>query len=86
MATDFKKAADEFLKTAAGSKLDKKELGKIMDSEDGKKVKNMIEQGDTDLMDAVRKGDMDTLKNTLAGVLQTEEGSRLADQIMKMMK
>jgi len=86
MANDFKKIADELLKTPAGSKLKKDEVHKILDSSDGQKVKQMLESGDTDLLGAVRNGDMDTLKNTLSGILKTEEGARLAGQIMKMMK
>jgi len=86
MANDFKKIADELLKTPAGSKLKKDEVNKILDSSDGRKVKQMIESGDKDLLGAVRKGDIDTLKTTLSGILKTEEGARLADQIMKMMK
>ena len=86
MASDFKKVADEFLKSPAGSKIKKNEFGKIMASSDGKKVKQMLESGDDNLMDAMRKGDTDSLKNTLSKVLATEEGARLADQIMKMMK
>jgi len=86
MANDFKKIADELLKTPAGSKLKKDEVNKILDSSDGQKVKQMLETGDTDLLDAVRKGDMDTLKITLSDILKTEEGARLAGQIMKMMK
>ena len=83
---DFKKVADEFLNSPAGSKLKKDELGKLMGSEDGQKIKKMLESDGTDLMGAVRKGDMDTLKNALSGILKTEEGARLAEQITKMMK
>ncbi|MCL2408976.1 MAG: hypothetical protein FWC96_05095 [Oscillospiraceae bacterium] len=86
MASDFKKVADEFLKSPAGSKIKKDEFGKLMASSDGKKVKQMLESGDDDLMSAVRKGDMDSLKNTLSKVLATEEGARLAGQIVKMIK
>ena len=86
MANDFKKIADELLKTPAGSKLKKDEVNKLLDSSDGQKVKQMLERGDADLLGAVRKGDMDTLKTALAGILKTQEGARLADQIMKMMK
>lgn len=86
MSNDFKKVADEFLKSSAGSKLKKDDFKKIMGSDDGQKVKKMLEGGETDLMGAVRSGDMDTLKTTLESVLKTEEGARLAEKIMKMMK
>ena len=86
MSNDFKKVADEFLKSSSGSKLKKNDFKKIMGSEDGQKIKKMLESGETDLMGAVRSGDMDTLKNALDGVLKTEEGAHLAEKIMKMMK
>ena len=86
MTNDFKKVADELLKAPGSSKLKKDEIKKIMGSEDGQKIKKMLEGDGTDLMGAVRKGDTDTLKNALEGILKTEEGARMAEKIMKMMK
>jgi len=88
MSTDFKKVADDFINSPAGSKLSgrKDELMGLIDSDDGQKVKKMIEGGGVDIMDAVQNGDMKTLKNALSGILSTEEGARIASQVMKMMK
>jgi len=86
MANDFKKIADELLKSPAASKLNKNELKGVLDSQDAQKVKEMIDNSGTDLMGAVKKGNVDSLKDTLSTILKTEEGARLASQIMKMMK
>lgn len=87
MAMDFNKAADDFLKTDAGSKLSgkKEEIGKLIDSPEGQTVRNMLSGDEATIMSAMENGDMDVLKKTLSGILKTEEGSRLAEQLLKMM-
>jgi hypothetical protein len=88
MAIDFGKAASDFMATSAGSKLAGKqdELGQLINSTDGQKVKNMLSGNEANVMAAIENGDMAVLKNTLSNILKTEEGSRLAEQLMKMMK
>jgi len=88
MAIDFGKAASDFMTTSAGSKLAGKqdELGQLINSTDGQKVKNMLSGNEANVMAAIENGDMAVLKNTLSNILKTEEGSRLAEQLMKMMK
>ena len=88
MSTDLKKAAGDFFNSPAGEKLsDKKdEIMGLIDSDDGQKVKKMIEGGGVDIMGALQAGDMKTLKGALSGLLSTEEGARLAGQIMNMIK
>ena len=88
MNNDYSKLADEFLGADAGAKLSGKkgELKNLIDTPDGKSVKKMLESGGVDLKRAAQKGDINTLKETLSGILKTEEGARIAEQIMKMMK
>ena len=72
----FKKIADEFLKSSAASKLNKNELKGVLDSDDAQKVKDILDNSGVDLMSAVKKGNVDSLKGTLSTILKTEEGMR----------
>ena len=85
---DLNKAASDFLSTPAGAKLSGKqeELSKLIDSQEGQKIKNMLSGDESNVMAAIQNGDMAVLKKTLSNILQTEEGSRLAEQLLKMMK
>lgn len=87
MAIDFNKAANDLLNTPAGSKLSGKqdELNKLIDSPEGQKVKDMLSGEETNVMAALEKGDVASLKKTLSNILKTEEGARLAEQLRKMM-
>ncbi len=87
MAMDFNKAANDFLNTDAGSKLSgkKEEIGKLIDSPDGRTVKNLLSGEEGSIMTALENGDTDALKKTLSNILKTEEGSRLAEQLKNMM-
>ncbi len=87
MAMDFNKMSGDILNTPAGAKLAGKqeELGKLIDSPEGRKVKDMLSGDEANVMAAIENGDMAVLKNTLSNILKTEEGSRLAEQILKMM-
>ena len=88
MTNDYSKMADELLTTENGAKLagKKSELSKLINTPDGKSVKKMLESDGVNLKQAVQSGDVGALKETLSGILKTEEGARLAEQIMKMMK
>ncbi|SHH92370.1 hypothetical protein SAMN02745823_01453 [Sporobacter termitidis DSM 10068] len=88
MAIDFNKAANDFMNTPAGAKLSGKqnELNKLIDSTDGQKVKNMLSGKEASVIAAIENGDTNVLKNTLSNILKTEEGSRLAEQLLNMMK
>lgn len=88
MALDLNKAADDFLSTPAGAKLSgkKDELKKLVNSADGQKVKSMLSGNEADVMAAIENGDLAVLQKTLSQILKTEEGSRIADQLMKMMR
>jgi hypothetical protein len=87
MAMDFNKAASDLMKTPAGAKLSGKqeEIGKLIDSPEGQKVKELLNGEEQNVMTALEKGDMAVLKNTLANILSTEEGARLAEQLRQMM-
>ncbi len=87
MAIDLDKVSNDFLNTPAGAKLSgkKEELGKLIDSPEGQKVKDMLSGDEANVMAAIENGDMAVLKKTLSNILKTEEGSRLAEQLLKMM-
>ena len=72
--------AAEFAASRAG------DLGRIVGSSDGKKVKAIMEQDADKLKEAIKSGDMTTLKQTFDGLMKTQEGSRLIGEIQKMMK
>lgn len=85
---DINKAASDFLKTPAGAKLSGKqdEINKLIDSPEGQKVKNMLSGNEANVMSALERGDTAVLKQTLSNILKTEEGARLTEQLLKMMK
>jgi len=62
------------------------DLGRIVSSSDGQKVKALMQQDADKLKQAVQSGDISTLKQTFDGLMQTQEGARLIGEIQKMMK
>ena len=61
-----------------------KELRALAESEDGAKLSAML---DADaLSKAAKSGDSAALRRILGGVLRTEEGKRLAENIRRMME
>ena len=72
--------AEQFAASRAG------DLGRIAGSSDGQKVKAIMEQDADKLKEAVKSGDMTTLKQTFDTLMQTQEGARLIGEIQKMMK
>jgi len=72
--------AAEFMNSRA------EDLGRIVGSRDGQKVKAIMEQDADKLKAAVKSGDMTALKQTFDGLMQTQEGARLIGEIQKMMK
>ena len=61
-----------------------KELRALAESEDGAKLSAML---DADaLSKAAKSGDSAALRRMLGGVLRTEEGRRLAENIRKLME
>ena len=62
------------------------DLGKIVGSADGRRVKALMEQDADKLKDAVKSGDIATLRQTFDTLMQTKEGARLIGEIQKMMK
>jgi len=72
--------AEQFAASRAG------DLGRIVGSSDGQKVKAIMEQDADKLKEAVKSGDMATLKQTFDGLMNTKEGARLIGEIQKMMK
>ncbi|NLA87521.1 MAG: hypothetical protein GX847_09660 [Clostridiales bacterium] len=87
MAIDFNKIPGDLMNTPAGAKLSEKkeELGKLIDSPEGRKVKDLLSGDEKNVMAAIENGDTAALQKTLSSILKTEEGSRLAEQLLKMM-
>jgi len=73
-------AAQQFAATKAG------DLGRIVSSSDGQKVKAIMEKDADKLKQAVQSGDMAALRQTFDTLMQTQEGARLIGELQKMMK
>jgi hypothetical protein len=88
MASDFNKTAGEFLNSPQGKKLTEKkdELARLANTEDGKRVRELISGGDASLVQAFEKGDMEAVTGAISGILKTREGQRLAEQLQRLMK
>jgi hypothetical protein len=66
--------------------LAKKEvLEQLATSSDGQKVKSMIDP-DGALQSAYQRGDIAAMQRAVEGILNTEEGARLAKQLGDIMK
>jgi len=76
---DLNRAAELAAKRAS-------DLGQIVGTEDGQKVKSMMEQDAPKLKQAMQAGDMSALKQTFDSLMQTEEGVRLIGSIQEIMK
>ena len=88
MEMDLSKTAGELLKTPTGAKLaeKKEDIEKLMHSQEGQNVKNMLSGDEETLKAAIADGDMETLQKKLAQILKTEDGAKLAAQIQNLMK
>ncbi len=88
MEMDMNKMASELLNSPAGEKLSgkKEDIEKLINSQEGQNVRNMLSGSEENLMAAIADGDMDTLKKALTQILKTEDGAKLAEQVQKMMK
>jgi len=62
------------------------DLEHIVHSEDGQKVKSIMEQDSEQLKQAMQTGDMSALKQTFDHLMSTEEGARLIGSIQQMMQ
>lgn len=58
-------------------------IKKLALSEDGKKLSAMFDAGAA--AKAAENGDTDAMKNIVKDVLKSEEGKRLAEQLLKLM-
>lgn len=86
MADKLNDIAGSFMSSDEGKKISgkKKELQQLADTSDGQKVKEMLQNGGIE--DALESGDTDTVKKTILGVMNTDEGARLFSQLKKMME
>ena len=88
MEKDMNQLAFNLINSKTGGKLSAKnsELEKLANSEDGQKVKANLEKQGVDIAAAIENGDVATLQNALSQLLSTKEGTKLANQISKIMK
>ena len=63
----------------------KDELEKLANSAEGQKVKAMMDP-DGSIQAAYEKGDMESVRRAVTGILKTEEGARLAKQLSDLFK
>jgi hypothetical protein len=86
MADKLNDIAGSFMSSDEGKKISgkKKELQQLADTSDGQKVKEMLQK--VGIEDALESGDTDTVKKTILGVMNTDEGARLFSQLKKMME
>ncbi len=85
MDEKLQKAAEKFMSTAEGKRLagKKNDLQSLASSRDGEAVRGILAKGGFE--DAVRKGDTDAIKNALTQVVSTDAGSRLLQQLQRLM-
>ncbi len=78
---DLKSMAGELLTPQRRQALEKSapELQRLAASEDGRKVRAMLDGGN--LSQAVEQGDADAVRQALGKILSTQEGQRLARQL-----
>ena len=62
-----------------------KDIRRLAQSADGRKVRELLGDEKT-VARALENGDAETLKKLMSKVLSTEEGSRLAQQLMGLMR
>jgi Mg/Co/Ni transporter MgtE len=62
------------------------ELKNLVGSDDGQKVKQIMQQDAAELKKAMEQGDMSALKRTFDNLMRTEEGARLIGKMQDMMK
>ncbi len=87
MAADFNKAASDFLNTPSGKKIagKKDDLEKLIGSPEGQNVRNMMRGSEQKLVNAIENNDTETLRKALSDILKTEDGSKIAEQLIKLM-
>lgn len=59
------------------------DIKRLAESEDGKKLRRMVDA--EKLQQAAKNGDSKALHELLSGVLNTDEGKRLAESIQKLL-
>ncbi len=63
--------------------MDMDKIKQIASSDEGKKIQDMFKG--SEIEQAAKSGDMDSLKSAVSQLLQTDAGARLAKQISDMM-
>lgn len=87
MKNSFENLVGEFLSGPGGEKIgaNKNKLQKLATSEDGKKVKEMLEKNGP-IDEAIASGNMDAIKSAISDVMKTESGARLIKQLGEIIK
>ena len=85
MAKNLDEVASEFMSSADAVRLagKKDDIEKLASSSDGQRVKEMLQSDGIEK--ALECGDMDAVKDTLASVLKTDEGSRIMTALQGML-
>ena len=88
MASEYAKNVGDYLSPADAAKVAGQRAGieRIADSADGTKVKELLDRSGVDLAGALERGDAAALEGALRSILSTGEGSRVLDEISKMIK
>lgn len=63
--------------------MDMDKIKQIASSDEGKKIQDMFKG--SEIEQAAKKGDIDSLKSAVSQLLQTDAGAKLAKQISEMM-
>jgi hypothetical protein len=88
MNDDVMRFAGQYLDKRSTEKLGEKmgDIGGLLESPDGKAVRDKLAGSGIDLDAAVKEGDMAALKGVLTGIVGTEEGARLVSRLREMFK
>ncbi len=87
MPTEFEKFASELLAGHNNAALKGKEnnLKNLAETQDAQKIRQMLSNGDS-VKKAMARGDTAALENIVQNILSTQEGARLAEELVKMFK
>lgn len=86
--SDMDKLAGDLMASSTAEKLASKKgvIQKLAETKDAQKVQKLVEKDSAAITQAMKKGDVASLKGALGNILKTEEGARLIKQINEMMK
>ena len=85
---DMDKMSSSLMGASKAEKLSSKkdEINKLADTQDAKKVKDIVDKDSALITKAMKDGDISSLKGALNNIIKTEEGARLVKKINELMK